>query len=150
MNKPFYEFQIGPNTRSFSFTSLGSRLVEKRVIYAATSLPGFFNLALADVEKDGSLNFYSVSNNGDLEQIMATVAQTMLIFLQHRPDARVAFSGSTPARTRLYQIILAREQRAVAASLVISGVRDSNLELFRPNRAYKGFVISLLNPETAL
>lgn len=76
---------------------------------------------------------------------MATVAQTMLVFLHHHPEAQGAFSGSTPARTRLYQIILAREQRAVAASLVISGVRDNTLELFRPNRSYDGFVVALLS-----
>jgi len=146
MDESFYDFQIGHNTRTYSFVSVGPHPVEKRVIYAETSLSGFFNLALADVEEDGSLNFYSVSNNGDLKQIMATVAQTMLVFLQHYPGARVAFSGSTPARTRLYQIILAREQQAVAASLVISGVRDNGLELFRPNRDYDGFVVALKPP----
>lgn len=143
MDRPFYDFQPGADTRTYSFVSAGPRPVEKRVIYAETTLPGFFNLALADVEEDGSLNFYSVRNNGDLELIMATVAQTLLVFFQHHPTANVAFSGSTPARTRLYQIILARERQAVAASLVISGVRNNTLELFQPNRDYEGFVIAL-------
>lgn len=57
MDKPFYDFQIGNDTRAYSFISEGPRPVEKRVIYAETSLPGFFNLALADIEEDGSLNF---------------------------------------------------------------------------------------------
>ena len=67
MDRPFYDFQPGADTRTYSFVSAGPRPVEKRVIYAETTLPGFFNLALADVEEDGSLNFYSVRNNGDLE-----------------------------------------------------------------------------------
>lgn len=143
MDRPFYDFRPGADTRTYSFTSAGPRPVEKRIIYAKTNLPNFFNLALADVEEDGSLNFYSVRNNGDLETIMATVAQTLLIFFQHYPTANVAFSGSTPARTRLYQIILARERQAVAGSFIISGVRNNSLELFQPNRDYEGFVIAL-------
>lgn len=143
MDKPFYQFQIGADARTLSFVSTGPRTVEKLVSYAKTTLPDFFNLALADMEDDGSQNFHSVRNNGDLEQIMATVAQTMLLFFQYHPTAKVAFTGSTPARTRLYQIILAREIPAVAADFVISGVRDNTLELFQPNRDYDGFVISL-------
>lgn len=67
MDRPFYDFQIGAEARTFSFVSTGPRTVEKLVIYAETTLSNFFNLALADVEEDGSQNFYSVRNNGDLE-----------------------------------------------------------------------------------
>lgn len=74
---------------------------------------------------------------------MATVAQTLLVFFQHYPASKVAFTGSTPARTRLYQIIMAREMPAVAADFVLSGVKDNSLEGFRPNQEYDGFVISL-------
>ena len=143
MNKPFYNFQVGAEARNFSFSSAGPRPVEKRIIYAETTLPDFFNLALADLEEDGSLNFYSVRNNGDLERIMATIAQTLLVFFQHYPTAKVAFTGSTTARTRLYQIILARESHAVAVDFVLSGVKDGLLETLRPNRDYDGFVIAL-------
>lgn len=148
MDRPFYDFQPGTDTHTYSFVSAGPRPVEKRIIYAETSLPDFYSLALADVEEDGSLNFYSVRNNGDLETIMATVAQTLLAFFQSHPTANIAFSGSTPARTRLYQIILAREQQAIAGSLVISGVRNNSLELFQPNRDYEGFVVALSNSES--
>lgn len=143
MDRPFYDFQIGAQARSFSFISEGPRTVAKQVIYAETTLPDFFNLALADIETDGSPNFYSVRNNGDLERIMATVAQTLLVFFRSHPRAKVAFTGSTPARTRLYQIILAREMEAVAADFVLSGVKENTLEDFRPNRDYDGFVITL-------
>ncbi|MEJ7663570.1 MAG: hypothetical protein WKG07_30540 [Hymenobacter sp.] len=143
MDSSFYDFEPGTDDRTYSFISIGPRPVEKRIIYAKTTLAGFFNLALADAEEDGSLNFYSVRNNGDLELIMATVAQTLLVFFQHYPTASVAFSGSTPARTRLYQIILARERQTIAASLVISGVKNNSLEPFQPNRDYEGFVSAL-------
>ena len=143
MDRPFYDFQIGAEARTFFFISKGPRTIAKQVIYAETTLPEFFNLALADVEEDGSQNFYSVRNNGDLERIMATVAQTLLVFFRTYPSAKVAFTGSTPARTRLYQIILAREIQAVATDFVLSGVKNNNLEDFRPNRDYDGFVIAL-------
>lgn len=145
MDKPFYQFEIGSDARRYSFISEGAHPVEKRVTYAETNLPDFFNLALADVEEDGSQNFYAVRNNGDLAQIMATVAQTLLAFFRRHPRAKVAFTGSTSARTRLYQIILARELQKVADTFVIFGVKGYALETFRPNRDYDGFVIQPLN-----
>lgn len=102
MDKPFYAFQIERDACQFSFVSSGPRPISKLVLYSATTIPDLYNLSLADVEADGSPNYNSVRNNGDLEQIMATVTQTLIAFFAQHPLALVAFSGNTPSRTRLY------------------------------------------------
>ncbi|RTQ46091.1 hypothetical protein EJV47_23365 [Hymenobacter gummosus] len=150
MDKPFYQFQvIGADARRYTFTSVGPRPVDKLVLYSETDIPDVFNLALADVEADGSLSYTSVRNNGDLERILATVAQTLPLFFAQYPTALVAFSGSTPSRTRLYQIVLAREVQAVSDDFVISGLRGSSLEPFVPNQAYDGFVVAMRTTSSA-
>jgi len=150
MDKPFYDFQIGSDACQFSFVSSGPRPVSKLVLYSATDIPDLYNLSLADVEADGSPNFNSVRNNGDLEQIMATVAQTLLAFFAQHPRALVAFSGNTPSRIRLYQIVLAREVQAASKRFVLLGLRGSDLVPFHPNRSYDGFVIALASVENDL
>ncbi len=143
MNQSFYNFTIGADALRFTFISEGPRPVEKVVLYTDTDWPDFYILSLADLEPDGELNYLSARNNGDLERIMATVAQTLLAFFAHYPAAQVAFAGSTPSRTRLYQIVLARELQAASDKFVISGLLNEAIVPFVTNQTCDGFVVSL-------
>ena len=143
MKIPFYNFAAGADARRFTFISEGPRPIEKVVLYSESDLPDYYILSLADLEPDGELNYFSARNNGDLERIMATVAQTLLAFFAYYPTARVAFAGSTPSRTRLYQIVLTRELQAASEKFVISGLRNTAIEPFAPNQTYDGFVVWL-------
>ena len=65
----------------------------------------YFNLGFGDQdESTGKINDLTISNNSDTDRILATVAATILEFTAHFPDAIVYVKGSTPARTRLYQM----------------------------------------------
>lgn len=147
MDKPFYKFQeVGTGAHWFEFVSQGTKPIRKAILYSETDIPDLYSLSLADLNEQGGADFLSVSNNGDLEQIMATVAQTMLVFFAAHPAAIVAFTGSTPARTRLYQVVLAREVRAASTNFIIEGLRGVELEPFALNRTYDGFVVRLFSP----
>lgn len=76
-----------------------------------------------------------------MEKILATVIQTILAFLFHNPEAKIAFSGSTAHRTRLYSIILTKEVEKVAHILTILGLSEKGLVPFERNEKYDGFVI---------
>lgn len=145
MDKPFYDFQILENARRFEFESVGFKRIRKTVVFGTTSFPEFYSMGLADVQVDGSYDFEIESNNGDRDMILATVAQILLLFLNERPQAIVGFTGNTQARTRLYQIILARELWRASEQLVIKGLIGRKLEFFQANRTYEGFVISRRN-----
>ena len=68
---------------------------------------------------------------------MATVIQTLLYFFDIYPEAYVLFSGSTPERTRLYQIIIARELTYAAATFSFWGMdEDGVLHPFAKNKLY--------------
>lgn len=141
MNQPFYPFTIQNEANRFKFESVGKKTIQKIVLFSATSEPNLFQLSLADILSDGSFDFLNVSNNGDFEKVMATVAQTILIFFDQNPEAILAFTGSTPERTRLYRIILVRELAQLTNRFVVKGLTDSGLEAFESNHDYIGFVI---------
>lgn len=141
MDKPFYEFTILEDAYRYEFLSVGLKIIPKVIIYQTTDLPDFYSLILADVLHDGSLDVYSESKNGDMEKVLSTVIQTILAFLAHNPEAKVAFSGSTPHRTRLYGIILSKEIEKIHKSLTVLGLSDEGLVPFERNQKYEGFVI---------
>lgn len=85
----------------------------------------------------------TVSDNGDMKTILATVFQCIDVFLVRYPEAIVAFSGSSTARTRLYQIAIAHELQEATARFNIWGVTQESVESFQRNKPYEGFLLSL-------
>lgn len=143
MDSPFYNFEVLEDAYRFTFNSVGKNgIIPKIIIYSKTDLPDYYNLALGDIKPDGSLDVLSKSNNGDMEKILSTVIQTLLVFLAYHPKANVFFAGSTPIRTRLYQIVLNKEIDKVDNTLKVLGLYNDDLEPFEPNKNYEGFVVS--------
>lgn len=140
MDKPFYEFTILDEANRYEFTSIGHKSIDKVIIFQKTDLPNFYNLVLADIVGDGTYDDLIESNNGDMEKIMATVIQAIFAFLAFYPNANVLFSGSTPSRTRLYNIILTKEFEKLN-DFTVNGLKDGKLISFVRNEKYDGFVI---------
>lgn len=59
----------------FDFISSGKNgEIAKRIEFMPTHIPGYFNLAFGDVDEDGNIDDYSISDNGDRNKVLATVA----------------------------------------------------------------------------
>jgi len=100
MNQPYYIFEIFEDAFIFEFESISlEKTITKAILFQKTNLPEYYNLTLADLQADGSNNIFSKSNNGALEKILSTVIQTILVFLDCYPFAKVVFTGSAPSRT---------------------------------------------------
>ena len=93
MDKPFYDFDILEDAFKYEFISVGHLNIKKIIVYQTTNLPDFYSLTLADVLPNGELDVFSESKNGDMEKVLATVIQTIQIFLSRYPNAKIAFSG---------------------------------------------------------
>ncbi len=143
MNQPFYEFTIQDNAQTFNFESIGKNIIKKKILHQNTSRKPFYNLALVDVLEDGSFDVIIESRNGDMERILATVANTLPIFLEQFPDAIVLFKGSDERRTRLYQIIINKEMDSISHTFTFLGINDMKFEPFSKNKTYDGFAIIL-------
>lgn len=101
-----------------------------------------FNLAFGDLDEvHDKFDDKTVSNNGDLQKILHTVAKVVIDFLDSRPDAIILIKGSTDSRTRLYQMRIAGFLTHVIQQFEILGeVKDEWLP-FQKGINYKRFLI---------
>ncbi len=98
-------------------------------------------MAFGDDDGNGDLNDLVVSDNDDMETVLATVIQTLFVFFETHPDKIVFFTGSTSARTRLYRIAISRLLNEVQEAFLVEGILGQRRERFRPNVAYEAFLI---------
>ena len=142
MTHPFYSFTSTDGTIRFDFISVGQKIIPKTIIFDLIYESNIFNLILADVLPNGEIDIKTVSDNGDRNKILATVAQAIVLFFEQHSDAWVLFTGSTPARTRLYRIAIHLELHSVIDRFNVYGICEGQLERFQPNRPYDKFAFS--------
>ncbi|MCY7357398.1 MAG: hypothetical protein LH609_07970 [Rudanella sp.] len=142
-----YVIECADDALTFEFDSVyGDRVVRKVIVYGRfPNNPDVFNLALGDKQPDGSIDDFARTNNNDMDKIMATVMQSLFIFFERYPVSIVYFTGSTQARTRLYQIIIAKELVAARQMFTISGLQNGVPLPFEPNQSYEAFLLQKNN-----
>jgi hypothetical protein len=150
MDKPFYNFTIENEALRFEFLSIGNTIVRKIVLYEYTDVENMYNLTLSDFVSEGLSTIHTVTNNGDLPKVLATVVQTLFLFFDKYPLAFVVFSGNSPSRNRLYRIVI--NQYFVNSDLPfdILGLYDAGIEPFKTNIDSEGFFISPKTNKLAL
>ncbi|WP_207515337.1 DUF6934 family protein [Longitalea luteola] len=93
--------------RIFEFVSIGKfGAIRKRISFMPTSLPYVYNLAFGDINKDGEIDDISISDNGDRNKILATLAKVLDQYTYKYPERFIYFRGSTKERTRLYRMAI--------------------------------------------
>ncbi|HUB60363.1 MAG TPA: hypothetical protein VL978_06670 [Puia sp.] len=143
-----YTYKIGANYLQYRFDSEGPRgKIGKMVLYTyLTTWDGisYYNLGFGDYDDvTGRLNDLAVSDNGDRDKILMTVALTALEFTSQFPDAMIVIRGSTSSRTRLYQMGIARNYREIAQIFDIQGVTMEGESVpFRKGENYRSFLAS--------
>ena len=142
-----YEYIKNDASLVFQFESVGSNgKVLKIIQFTPHNSNGvtYFNLGFGDWNESAKrLDDLSVTNNNDREKVLATVAATVLEFLGDFPDMMVYAQGSTPSRTRLYQIGIATHYHEISSVLKIYGFINDEWESFRRNRNYEAFLVSI-------
>ena len=143
MNLDKYPLEADSKCMLFEFESNGSNGIIKKVIqYAPMESKGIYNLGFGDLDiSTGEINDSVVSNNGDTYKILATVASTVLIFLDKRPKSSIYIIGSNPIRTRLYRIGISNNLIEIESSFDVFGLIDSEWELFQQQKNYEAFLI---------
>lgn len=141
MKEKFYPLEASDDYLFFWFEScsLGCR-IPKIVEYEEIET-GTFNLAFGDIDNYGRLNDSVVSNNGDMEKVLATVVQTVLTFLEIYPIRRVYFSGNSPARNRLYRAVLSRDIENWSKIFEVDGIVEGERIAFRQGINFEGFIV---------
>lgn len=100
------------------------------------------NLSLVDYDPaTNEYNDMSITDNGDMPEILATVVAIIHKFLYSHPDQKIYFRASTPARTRLYQIAISKVYDEDKSDLFIKGNLNEDWFPFEPNINFQGFLV---------
>ena len=104
-----------------------------------------WNLAFGDWNPGFSdFDDLSISNNGDLPKVIATVIATAKVFFDHHPGKLLYIKGSTPRRTRLYSWVIARNYSEFQKSYIVLGRTPKGLETYNrsSHAAYLSFLVA--------
>jgi hypothetical protein len=126
-----YEYEIGITFQQYDFYSEGPKgKIRKAVLYSFLGTvdgSDYYNLGFGDYDEKGTnINDLSVSDNKDRDRVLATVAVTAIEFTNHFPGSKIVAEGSTPSRTRLYQMGIAKHYKEIAELFDIQGLTEKN------------------------
>lgn len=141
MNLTLYSVESTNEHKTYEFISDGPNGQIKKFVYYETYGDNIYNLAFGDwSEFEQGINDRVRSNNHDRDKIIATVAATILEFITHYPKAIIFAKGSTPSRTRLYQMGIVANWQEINQRFVIEGFINGVWEPFEKNKNYKAFM----------
>ena len=143
MKLPRYELKAESSLMVFEFTSEGGKgQIPKLIKLSETTLKGFYNLAFGDKDIDtGDIDDTVVSNNGDSEQVLATVVSDVYAFTDYENDAWVYATGSTKSRTRLYRMGITKYLDEIKQDFHVYGLLNGEWEHFEKDVDYTAFVV---------
>lgn len=144
MNQPSYNF-VTKGENYYEFLSVSEqKTIRKAIAYTAIiGQDNWYNLSLVDILPDGTMDDKIVSDNGDMEQVFATIINTLHDFFKKNISSKVFFRGSTESRTRLYRVIISKLKDNSGNKFEVWGVLNNSAELFKANQPYEAFVIRL-------
>ena len=117
-------------------------LNEKLVRFQETNVKNVYNLAFGDKDlTTGDIDDKVISNNGDSEKVLATVAATLYAFTDKYPNAWIYATGSTKSRTRLYRMGITKFLSEVTEDFEVLGEKDEDWFPFKKNVEYDGFLV---------
>lgn len=126
----------------FDFISVGKKgAIPKRISFTTTEVPSVYNLAFGDVDENGYLDDYRISDNGDRNKILATVFNVVDIYTKRYPERWITFRGSTKERTRLYRIAVGLNLEELCQIFEIYAYSEEMLSPFYKNMEVNTFVI---------
>jgi hypothetical protein len=141
-----YDVKSNKSKTTFKFVSEGPNgNILKRIEYSKKEFLNFknvYNLAFGDLDPStGEIDDLIITNNQDREKVLATVANTIIIFTKRYPKAYIYIEGSNTARTRLYQMAISKYFLELSESFDIQGIRNFELLSFEMKVNYSAFLI---------
>ena len=143
MIEEVYVLRIDGDYKSFKFISEGPKgSIVKGIQYGETPVTGVYNLGFGDVNVlTNEIDDLVITNNGDSQKVLATVAKTLYLFSDHYPDAFIYATGSTLARTRLYRIGITNNLLLIEKDFHVLCLKGNDVVLFEKNGTYDGFLV---------
>jgi hypothetical protein len=138
-----YPIEESHSKFQFEFYSIGPNgKIKKRIVFIKDiHRIDTFHIGFGDVNEEDEVDDLSVSDNKDSKKILLTVVFTIHQFLKVFPNKYILVHGSTPARTRLYQIGIRNHWEIISQQLEIYGLTKNKWKLFEQGVSYNAFLI---------
>jgi hypothetical protein len=99
-------------------------------------------LAFGDKNTEtGQINDRVLTDNGDRDKVLATVAATVYAFTDKYSDSWVYLIGSTKSRTRLYRMGIAKFFDELNQDFEVYGQLNDGWEKFKRDTEFEGFLV---------
>ncbi len=143
MNNEKYHLRAGTEFTRFEFISEGTRGIVRKIIeFQKMNTKNVYNLAFGDYNSEtNEIDDLVVTNNGDTEKVLATVASAVYVFLEIYPNAYVYATGSTKARNRLYRIGITKYLIEMKKDFYLYGQIKEDFYEFERGKNYDGFLV---------
>lgn len=143
MGQPHYKIEYSIARKAYLFVSQGRHGCVDKVVTFQLISNDIYNLAFGNWKRDDiEFDDLVVTDNGDMEMVLSTVIEITKMFLAANPDVYVNFTGSTAARTRLYQIIIGNISEIVVGQYDVWGELEGHWVPFEKNVNYEAFLVS--------
>ena len=130
----------------FDFISIGKYgAIPKKITFTSIGFDNVYNLAFGDVNENGDLDDYRISNNGDRNKILATIFTVVDFYTKRYPERWIVFRGSTKERTRLFRIAIGLNLEELCKIFEIYVYTEKGLKLFCKDMEVNVFVIKRKN-----
>jgi hypothetical protein len=140
-----YTFIKRPATYYYEFFSDGPNGNIKKVVEfyrLEEHTLELYNLAFGDWDDENHcINDLASTNNGDRDKVLATVASTVVSFMTDHPQAIIHAIGSTPSRTRLYQMGIAKMWDQISVLFEIQGYVNFKWRPFQKGVNFQAFLL---------
>ncbi len=105
-------------------------------------MKGFYNLGFGDKDiLTGFVSDSTVTNNGDSQKVLITVAATLYAFTDKNPEAIILATGNTEARTRLYRMGITNNLETIENDFLVMGLTENGWENFKKDVTYGAFLV---------
>jgi hypothetical protein len=142
MQIPKYKVLTNGTHDTYEFLSHRPKGTIKKVVQYTQIRPRLYNLAFGDWDEvDQEIKDNTRSNNSDRDMILATVASTVIDFLQYHPGSILFAQGQTLSKTRLYQIGINTNWKEISVLFNIFGFCNGVWEKFQLGKNYQAFIL---------
>jgi len=147
MKQDKYQLKSSKSLTVFEFISEGPKgRIKKIVQLSETNLKDFYNLGFGDKNEDSEeIDDTIITNNGDSQKVLATVAATVYAFTEKNPNAWIYATGSTKVRTRLYRIGITNYIKEIKKDFEVYVLKEDKWVEFKNGVEYAAFLVKRKN-----
>jgi hypothetical protein len=160
--EPYMDMVALTDLSVFQFISEGPRgSIVKQITITKTDQSRVYFLQLGDLTEYGRFNRATISNNGDMDRILATVILAIDIYTETYPNRWIEITSVSQGRVRLFRMAIGANLKRLSAVFTIRSKsdgctfpfkkdRDSHLFEFRRKKMTSGLFSGKLEGQSRL